>query len=128
MRKTIITRFSEYGLFEHKINLASASRLMITRSRKGFIHKFPLGKTCPPFGWLAILAAVKNAVAESVSGLMSELQKVLTKDVSFFRRSWPGVDTVQRKSCLTWEVESGNGQGVHLTLALRLGIALLEFL
>ena len=40
----------------------------------------------------------------------------------------PGVDPVEGEPCLAWDVEPGDGQGIHFALALSLGRALLKLL
>ncbi len=40
----------------------------------------------------------------------------------------PGIDTVEGESCLARNVEPGDGQRIHLALALSLGRALLKLL
>ena len=40
----------------------------------------------------------------------------------------PGIDTVEWESCLARNVEPGDGQRIHLALALSLGRALLKLL
>jgi hypothetical protein len=40
----------------------------------------------------------------------------------------PSIDTVEGESCLARNVESGDGQRIHLALALSLGRALLKLL
>ena len=95
---------------------------------QGLVHEPPLGEAGPPLGRLPVLAAVEHAVAESVPGLVAQLQEVLAKDVGLFRGPRPGVDAVEWETGLPGKIEPGDGQRVHLALALGLGSALLELL
>ena len=59
---------------------------------------------------------------------MPQLKEVLPHQV---RRLWAGrslVHAVQRESWVSWDVESGNGQAVHLLQALSLAGTLLQLL
>jgi len=103
------------------------SRALLSRSWQAFIHKLSLWEAHPPLARFVCLW-VKYFLHQSLTSLLSELLQK-TSHCVFFLFVWrTRVHCIERKLCFTRNVESADGEGLHLLQTLLLGLGLLQFL